>query len=97
MLTYVLCYVIIMSEGERKENKKERTKMRVFIDGFYVIKDGKTVDDFSYTRRGNTYEVCNNSGCLCSGSFKEADALWNDTVLKFKTLSTQFGFEIVTK
>lgn len=71
--------------------------MRVFIDGFHVLKDGKTVDDFSYTRRGNTYEIYNNSGCLYSGSFIKAEAIWDDTVLKYKTLSTQFGFEIVTK
>lgn len=69
--------------------------MRTFIEGFKVMKDGKAVDEFTYYRRGNIYEIFNNSGTLFSNdSYIEAEVYW-DKIMSINEQMDKFGFEII--
>lgn len=68
---------------------------RIFLDGFKVMKDGKVVDEFTCYRRGNIYEIFNNSGTLFSNdSYIEAEAYWNKLISIGEQMD-KFGFEII--
>lgn len=68
---------------------------RTFIAGFKVVKDNKVVDEFSYSRRGNVYEISNNSGNLFSdNSYIEAEKYWNRINTNFNEIAPKMGAKI---
>lgn len=66
--------------------------MRNIIKSFQILKCNTVIDEFVYSRRGNTYEIYNNSGCLYSGcSYAESQEMWKDLVKGNKVMK-KFGF-----
>lgn len=69
---------------------------RTFLEGFKIMKDNKVVDEFTYYRRGNIYEIFNNSGTLFSkDSYTEAEERWNKILSIANGIKKMTGFEII--
>lgn len=70
---------------------------RTLIAGFKVTKDKKVVDEFTYSRIGNVYEIYNNSGNLFSAnSYIEAEKYWNRITGNFIEICPKMGAEFVS-
>ena len=71
---------------------------RTIIAGFKLVKDNKVVDEFYYSRRGNVYEIFNNSGNLFSdNSYIESEKYWNRITTNFSELCPKMGVKLETK
>lgn len=68
--------------------------MRDIIKSFQVLKGSTVIDEFVYSRRGNIYEIYNNSGCLYSGDlYIESNREWEE-IIKSGKIMEKFGFVV---